>query len=354
MKKIAVYTIALNEESFVQRWFESAKDADYLLIADTGSTDRTAEIAKSLGINVISINIKPWRFDMARNAALAAIPREIDFCISLDMDEVLIPGWKKEFEALPPDVTRPRYNFVYTFNEEGKAVHAYAGDKIHLRNSYRWKNPVHEILVPYGIDEIQYRTNLEVHHFPDTSKSRGQYLSLLELSVAEDPLDDRATFWLAREYFFYKRNEESKSAFKKYLEDFPRAWYAERAWAYKYLANIEVENRGDYLILASQLAPEFREIWVELAEHYRQLGDWQKCYEAAQRAYALKIKPDVYLTDQRIWDGPSVYDLLALSSHYLGKHAEAKEFGLIAVELDPEDERLKNNVIFYSEALERE
>ena len=58
--KVAVYTIALNEEKHVQRWYESAKDADYLLIADTGSTDRTVEIAKSLGINVINIKIDPW------------------------------------------------------------------------------------------------------------------------------------------------------------------------------------------------------------------------------------------------------------------------------------------------------
>ena len=40
--KIAVYTIALNEENFVKRWFESAKEADYLLIADTGSTSSFA------------------------------------------------------------------------------------------------------------------------------------------------------------------------------------------------------------------------------------------------------------------------------------------------------------------------
>ena len=48
--KIAVYTIALNEEKFVERWYESAKDADYLMIADTGSTDKTKRIAKKLGI----------------------------------------------------------------------------------------------------------------------------------------------------------------------------------------------------------------------------------------------------------------------------------------------------------------
>jgi len=48
--KVAVYAIALNEEQFVKRWFESAKEADYLLIADTGSNDKTVSIAKKLGI----------------------------------------------------------------------------------------------------------------------------------------------------------------------------------------------------------------------------------------------------------------------------------------------------------------
>jgi len=77
--KIAVYSIALNEEQFVEQWYQSAKEADYLLIADTGSSDRTVEIAKFLGINVVEISIKPWRFDDARNASLAVIPSDIDY-----------------------------------------------------------------------------------------------------------------------------------------------------------------------------------------------------------------------------------------------------------------------------------
>jgi len=106
--KIAVYTIALNEEQFVKRWHESAKDADYLLIADTGSTDKTVEIAESLGINVFKISINPWRFDDARNAALSLLPSDIDYCISLDMDEILSEGWRKELESLEgSNVTRP-------------------------------------------------------------------------------------------------------------------------------------------------------------------------------------------------------------------------------------------------------
>jgi len=72
--KVAVYSIALNEEKFVQRWYESAKEADYLFIADTGSSDKTVEIARGLGIVCHIISVKPWRFDDARNASLALLP----------------------------------------------------------------------------------------------------------------------------------------------------------------------------------------------------------------------------------------------------------------------------------------
>jgi hypothetical protein len=43
--KVAVYTISLNESDFFERWYESAKDADYLLIGDTGSSDDTVKLA---------------------------------------------------------------------------------------------------------------------------------------------------------------------------------------------------------------------------------------------------------------------------------------------------------------------
>ena len=96
--KVAVYTIALNEVKHIKRWYESAKEADYLLIADTGSTDGTGDLARSLGITVVEISIKPWRFDDARNYALMSLPKDVDYCISMDADEVLTPGWRAELQ----------------------------------------------------------------------------------------------------------------------------------------------------------------------------------------------------------------------------------------------------------------
>lgn len=113
--KIAVYTITKNEEQFIERWAKSAQDADLLLIADTGSTDDTVKIAQENGVVVHDICITPWRFDHARNASLALIPKDYDICICLDADEIMEPGWREELERVwTPGTTHLRYKFDWS------------------------------------------------------------------------------------------------------------------------------------------------------------------------------------------------------------------------------------------------
>ena len=45
--KIVVYAIAKNESKFVERWYDSVKEADYVCVLDTGSTDNTFEKLKN-------------------------------------------------------------------------------------------------------------------------------------------------------------------------------------------------------------------------------------------------------------------------------------------------------------------
>lgn len=351
--KVAVYTIALNEEKFVKRWVESAKDADFLLIADTGSTDGTPETATKLGVNVVDIRIKPWRFDLARNASMAAIPADIDYCIALDMDEVLLPGWRQELEkAFEQGWTRPRYTYTWSWKDEAETIPSlqYGGDKIHARAGYRWTHPVHEVMRSFGgVQETQGWVGLEIHHHPDKTKPRSQYLPLLAMAVEEDPDDDRNAFYYARELYFYNQREKSIEEFKRHLS-LPRAtWAPERAASMRYLAKLDAENAAQWLLLAIKQAPGRREQIVELAMHYYGHGKWQECYDTALDALKTTEKPLDYLCEDFAWGGMP-WDLAAIAAFNLKKPQEAVEYGEKALELDPDNERLQKNVIYYRAA----
>lgn len=347
--KIAVYAISKNEEQFVKRFCESAKDADLILIADTGSTDNTANVARDCGASVYDIAITPWRFDKARDAALALIPKDYDVCISLDLDEELQPGWRDEIERVwKSDTTRLRYKFDW-----GVGIVFYY-EKIHARHGYHWHHPCHEYPVhDKRIKEVWAQTDmLLVVHKPDPTKSRGQYLDLLLLAVTEDPRCPRNAFYYARELTFYYKWLDAVVALNKYL-DMPEAtWQNERCYAMRLLGKCYDElgqNGIEWFKKACNEAPNTREPWVELSESYYKKSMWQESLDAGLGALEVKNKDLVYTMNPAVW-GALPHDYIAIAAHRLGKKDLAIEHGQIAVELEPNNERLKANLEFYRNA----
>jgi glycosyltransferase involved in cell wall biosynthesis len=349
--KTAIYTIALNERQFVEKWYESAKDADYLLIADTGSTDGTVEAARALGINVVEISINPWRFDDARNAALAALPADIDMCVSLDMDEVITPGWKELLaEAWTRGVNRPRYKHVWSWNEDGTPGLEFSYDHIHGRKGFRWRHPVHECIYSYSIEEKQeWIEGLETHHHPDPAKSRSQYLPLLSLSVKEDPHNDRNAFYYGRELYFYGRYMEAAQELKRHLELPTATWAPERAASMRFIGKCLPAEAESWFRKAVEQAPGRREPFVDLTKLYYDAQNWEKCLEAAESALAIKEKPLEYLCEAESW-GAAPWDYAAIAAYNLKKYDKAAEYARNALELEPDNERMQNNLVFCEKA----
>ena len=342
--KIAVYAISKNEEQFVERFCKSAKDADLILIADTGSTDNTVELARDNGAAVYNICISPWRFDTARDAALALIPRDFDICISLDLDEVLEEGWREEIERVwMENTTRLRYKFDW-----GCGI-SFFYEKIHHRHGYHWHHPVHEYPRPDGrITEIYAHTDkLLVSHHPDSSKSRGQYMPLLELAIKEDPQCPRNAFYHARELTFYQRWGEAIVYLNKYLEMPEATWTNERCYAMRLLGksyehlNNYTEAEKWYRLSAAE-APNTREPWVELSMLSYMRQDWNQCYFAACKALEITDKASVYTMDPSVWT-EKPYDLASIAAWHLGLIDKAILFCKKALEINPSDPRLLNN-----------
>jgi glycosyltransferase involved in cell wall biosynthesis len=349
--KIAVYAISKNEEQFVERFCESAKLADYIVIADTGSTDNTAQKAKDCGALVHSIAIKPWRFDKARDAALALVPADADICISLDLDEILEEGWRDEIEAVwKSDTTRLRYKFDW-----GCGISFYY-EKIHSRFGYYWHHPCHEYPVPdKRTREVWANTDkLLVSHHPDPTKSRGQYLDLLQLAVDEDPRCPRNAFYFARELTFYGKWLEAVHALNKYLEMPEAVWQNERCYAMRLLGKAYDalgQDGRDWYRKACNEAPDTREPWVELAQSCYSRHDWQGCYDSVLRSLEIKDKAAVYTMNPEVW-GALPHDLLAIAAYHLKHYDVAKEHGQKACDLEPSNDRFRSNLKYYNSAIE--
>jgi tetratricopeptide (TPR) repeat protein len=342
--KICVYAIAKNEEMFVNRFCAAAADADMVLIADTGSTDGTVELAKANCAYVPEIYISPWRFDLARNAALALIPKDVDICLSLDLDEELQPGWREEIERVwSYGTTRLRYKFDW-----GVGI-IFFYEKIHGRVGYKWHHPCHEYPVPDRITERWAQTDtLLVVHKPDPTKSRGQYLDLLRVSVEEDPVDPRNAFYYARELSFNARWEEAIAECKRYLALPGATWDGERCYAMRVIARCynEVGDKHEALNWARRAtaeAPNTREPWCEVANLAYQTSRWPECYGAAISALAVANRDLVYTCDPKVW-GAQPHDLAAIAAWHLGLKDKALEHAERALSFEPYNERLQANV----------
>lgn len=350
--KICVYAISKNEEMFVERFCDAAKEADLILIGDTGSTDNTVEKASECGAKVQEICISPWRFDLARNAVLAMIPRDFDICISLDLDEILQPGWREEIERVwVPGTTRLRYFFDWGAGIQFKY------EKIHAKHGYMWHHPCHEYPIPDGrITEVWADTDMLIAvHKPDPTKSRGQYLDLLKLSVDEDPRCPRNAFYYARELSFHRKWHEAIEALNKYLKMPEAVWPNERCYAMRTMGRVYCELGNDWeaekwFHLAAAEAPNTREPWCELALLLYRNNRWAECFASSMRALQIIDRQMVYTCDPTVW-GHWPHDLASISAWHMGMKEISIQQAKIAVERSPGDDRLIKNLAYVSEQI---
>lgn len=349
--KICVYAICKNEEKFVNRWMDAVGEADMVIVTDTGSTDSTVQMLKDRGAVVYTETVSPWRFDSARNIAMDHIPEDADICVSNDLDEVFESGWRQMLEnAWKPDTTRGRYLFTWSFNADGTPSKQFAMEKIHARKGFRWVHPVHEVLEYSGDspESVIWIPGMVLNHYPDLSKQRTQYLPLLELSARENPGDDRTIFWLGREYMYNGMHDRCIETLSCHLKLPSAKWDEERAASMRFISK-SYQSKGDmkeargWLWRAIAECPRVREGYLQLARLGYIENDWPLVFLMVDRALKINKKTGSYLMEPDAW-GPGFYDLGAISAYWLGLYDLSFSYGKKALEMDPSNKRLKNNL----------
>jgi len=354
--KICVYAICKDELKHVDAWYESMKEADYVVVLDTGSTDGTYEKLQSLGLTRLEQKvISPWRFDVARNESMKLIPEDTDVCVCTDFDETLDRGWastiRKKWQ--PGKHLQGIYRFFWKEDEKGNPIHEFQYGKIHCNDGHwYWKYPVHEDLLrdtksDYPADAVcNLLDSFILHHHQDDSKVR-PYTDLLEVRVAENP-DQISKVYLGIAYANEKRYKEAIQAFEDVafgeddgtLRNITEKAYACFSAGVSYALSGNTDRAMTLYNKAMEIDPTFRDSYVELAKVYISMHCFSQAEQTLKECMDKTQRHYIWIEQGIVW-GSLPYQLLTIACMSQGKLFEAKTYLSEAEHLEPENPDVK-------------
>ena len=157
MKTLALCMIVRDEEACLERCLSSVKACvDEIIIVDTGSVDKTKEIAKKFTDKIYDFE---WVYDFSKARNYSFDLSKCEYNMWLDADDIVpeetvkkINEWKEKGEACDTMMC----SYVTSFDENFKPLFAFTRERI-MKNikALRWKDPIHEVVSPYG--KLLYR-----------------------------------------------------------------------------------------------------------------------------------------------------------------------------------------------------
>lgn len=256
-KTIAVAMIVKNEEALLARCLESVKDADAIYIADTGSSDRTVEIARQYTDNVYLDFIWCDDFSAAQNFIKDKVKE--DWILSIDADEFChdFSEVRKAIE-LGKDMIR-----VGMVAEGGHRLEFGFGRLFRNSPDIFWVQPIHKHLNIPGEGENIGNVKITFGYSPAHQNDPDRALRILERVVAQEgDSAGRNLYYLGREYWYKQRYKECTATLGRYVQI--SGWPAEKAEAFLimsqcYSAQELDEDAKDACLQAIKINPNFKE-----------------------------------------------------------------------------------------------
>lgn len=311
---LSLCMIVKNEEHYLSRCLESVRGlVDEMIVVDTGSTDRTAEVAVSYGARVFNV---PWQddFSRARNNSLELARGE--WILILDADESIA---SRDHERIRAWLQRDDLNAVTALQrhylpsatvvgwqpgpggyEEGEPYSGFVDVTCRRlfrnRPSLKFRNRVHEELV--SVDPRQRLAQASgdwvIHHFGkagshDLLRAKAEaYLRIGLLKVSDDPRDPRAHYELGLQYAELRNWDASIPCFERALALEPGFRDSQLHLAICHRQRGDHRKALEALSVAERTLPRCRpEIAVEEGTIHRQLGNAAAAEAAFRRAVAL-------------------------------------------------------------------
>ena len=227
MITISLCMIVKDEERILKRCLDTIADlVDEIVIVDTGSTDRTKEIASTYTENIYDF-VWTGSFSDARNFAFSKCTME--YIYTADADEVIDGENRRRFldlkQVLLPEIeivqmkygNQLRFSTIYNFDEEYRP-------KLYKRlREFVWEYPIHEAV---RLSPVIYDSDIVITHLPEALHT-GRDIAAFERMAAEgEYLDKKLLGLYARELFVSGSEEQvirAKEFFQAVIEEEGRA-----------------------------------------------------------------------------------------------------------------------------------
>lgn len=209
MATISLCMIVKNEEAVLNRCLSSIADLmDEIIIVDTGSDDRTKEIAGRYTDRIYDF---PWQddFSAARNFSFSKATK--DYIYAADADEVLDPENHRRFmllkQSLLPEIeivqmkyiTPDNYNTVINIRNEYRP-------KLYKRlREFHWTDPIHETV---RTQPVVFDSEIEILHMPVSSHSKRDFGIFLRAFGNGQPISAKLHSMYAKELLISGSDED--------------------------------------------------------------------------------------------------------------------------------------------------
>ena len=218
MITLSLCMIVKNEEEVLERCLNSCKDLfDEIVIVDTGSTDKTIEIAKKFATKILNFE---WCDDFSKARNYGILNSSCNYFMWLDADDVItkenyekLKKLKKNLEKTSPNCVFLKYNTG--FDENNNANFSFFRERILKNNKQNlFIDPVHEVIIPSG--KIEYYDDIFIEHRKIKETKSNRNLKIYEKQNKKN-FSARQMFYYARELMSNKKYKKSIYWFNKFL-----------------------------------------------------------------------------------------------------------------------------------------
>lgn len=358
MATVSLCMIVRNEERVLQRCLDSAAGvADEIIIVDTGSSDKTKEIAARYTDKIYDYE---WKDDFAAARNYSFSKALMDYCMWLDADDVIPEGEQIKInqlkEQLTPDISAVMMKYVAAFDDTGKPAFLFDRERLLRReDGYRWAGRVHEAVAVRG--EVIYSDAVIEHH--SVKKEYGdRNLKIYERMLGEgEKLEPRHQFYYGRELYYHNRNEDAVEIFDTLLEGGGKGAWIENlveACRFSSLCYYRMGRREEAL---KRLFQTFSfdvprpQICCDIGKHfldekrYKESEYWYR--QAMQTSY--EPVPGAFVEPQYREFIPAIQ--LAVCLDHQGKYQEAARYNELASYYQPDSKAVIQNRKYFEGVL---